>query len=32
MEVMGVSKITVQSTKQFINTFKENYKNIPDQF
>jgi len=32
MEVMGVSKMTVQSTKQFINTFKENYKDIPDQF
>ncbi|MDQ1163494.1 hypothetical protein QE422_003862 [Chryseobacterium sp. SORGH_AS 447] len=32
IEVTGVSKMAVQGAKQFVSTFKENYKNIPDVF
>lgn len=32
IEVTGVSKIAVQGAQQFVNTYKENYKDIPDEF
>lgn len=32
IEVTGVSKMAVQGAQQFVNTYKENYKDIPDEF
>ncbi|WP_294288946.1 DUF2059 domain-containing protein [uncultured Chryseobacterium sp.] len=32
IQVVGVSKLAVQGVKQFISTFKENYKEVPDAF
>ncbi|OVE55055.1 DUF2059 domain-containing protein [Chryseobacterium mucoviscidosis] len=32
IEVTGVSKMAVQGAQQFVNAYKENYKDIPDEF
>ena len=32
IEVTGVSKMAVQGAQQFVNTYKESYKDIPDEF
>ena len=32
IEVAGVNKMAVQGAQQFINAYKENYKDIPDEF
>ncbi|WP_375181927.1 DUF2059 domain-containing protein [Chryseobacterium sp.] len=32
IEVTGVSKMAVQGAQQFVNAYKEKYKDIPDEF